>query len=129
MAETIVESENAETVKFYWKVSSESGGDYLQFYIDSTLKDQISGEVDWQQKSYSVPAGTHTLKWRGACPEFFEGSKTPAARTATIAPGWVLSNGPALPPPKTPLIGQSLGDPLREKSPTSPPGDGLRHTM
>ncbi|HUV62760.1 MAG TPA: hypothetical protein VMW24_02625, partial [Sedimentisphaerales bacterium] len=44
MAETIVESENAETVKFYWKVSSQSGGDYLQFYIDSTLKDQISGE-------------------------------------------------------------------------------------
>ncbi len=28
--------------------SSEQNHDYLQFYIDSTLKDQISGEVDWQ---------------------------------------------------------------------------------
>jgi len=52
MAETIVESENAETVKFYWKVSSERDGDYLQFYIDETLKDQIRGEVDWQQIAY-----------------------------------------------------------------------------
>ncbi|MHC4679936.1 MAG: hypothetical protein ACYTEK_14695 [Planctomycetota bacterium] len=60
----IVESSSAETIKFYWKVSSEEDYDYLQFYIDSTLKDQISGEVDWTLKSYTVPAGTHTLKWR-----------------------------------------------------------------
>jgi hypothetical protein len=26
--------------------------------------DQISGEVGWQQKSYSVSSGTHVLKWR-----------------------------------------------------------------
>ena len=38
--------------------------DYLQFYIDSTLKDQISGEVGWQQKSYPVSSGIHILKWR-----------------------------------------------------------------
>ncbi len=62
--QSIVESDSNETVKFYWKVSSEQNGDYLQFYIDSTLKDQISGEVGWQQKSYSVTAGTHILKWR-----------------------------------------------------------------
>jgi len=55
-------------MSFYWTVSSEQGGDYLQFYIDSTFKDQVSGEVDWQQKSYSVDASTHILKWRGACP-------------------------------------------------------------
>ncbi|MHC4539995.1 MAG: RHS repeat-associated core domain-containing protein [Planctomycetota bacterium] len=62
--QTIVESSSAETIKFYWKVSSEQNGDYLQFYIDSTLKDQISGEVDWTLKSYTVDAGTHILKWR-----------------------------------------------------------------
>ena len=62
--QTIVESDSAETIKFYWKVSSEQDGDYLQFYIDDTRKDQISGEVDWTLKSYSVPAGTHILKWR-----------------------------------------------------------------
>jgi len=41
-------------------------GDYLQFYIDDTRKDQISGEVGWQEKSYSVTAGIHTLTWRYA---------------------------------------------------------------
>jgi RHS repeat-associated protein len=53
-----------ETITFYWKVSSEEDADYLQFYIDETLKDQISGEVDWTLVSHEVDAGTHTLKWR-----------------------------------------------------------------
>jgi len=36
----------------------------VKFYIDETLKDSISGEVGWQQKSYDVSgAGSHTLKW------------------------------------------------------------------
>jgi hypothetical protein len=61
--QAIVESDSSETIKFHWKVSSEANYDYLKFYIDDTLKDSISGEVDWQQKSYSVSAGIHTLKW------------------------------------------------------------------
>ncbi len=71
--QAIVESDSVETITFYWKVSSEQGGDYLQFYIDDTLKDEISGEVGWQQKSYPVDAGIRILKWRGACPESFRG--------------------------------------------------------
>jgi hypothetical protein len=59
-----VDTASSQTVKFYWKVSSHQGYDYLQFYIDSTLKDQISGEVGWQQKSYPVTSGIHILKWR-----------------------------------------------------------------
>jgi PKD repeat protein len=51
------------SVKFYWKVSSEAGYDYLKFYIDGVLQDQIAGNVNWTQKSYSVTSGTHTLKW------------------------------------------------------------------
>ncbi len=51
------------SVKFYWKVSSESGYDYLRFYIDGTLQDQISGATSWAQKTYSVSSGSHTLKW------------------------------------------------------------------
>jgi len=62
--QAIVDSDSSQTVKFYWKVSSEQSHDYLQFYIDSTLKDQISGEVGWTQKSYSVTSGIHILKWR-----------------------------------------------------------------
>jgi V8-like Glu-specific endopeptidase len=51
------------SVKFYWKVSSESSYDYLKFYIDGVLQDQVSGTVDWTQQSYSVSSGSHTLKW------------------------------------------------------------------
>ncbi len=62
--QAIVDTDSSQTVKFFWKVSSEQSHDYLQFYIDSTLKDQISGEVGWQQKSYAVDTGIHILKWR-----------------------------------------------------------------
>ncbi|HTZ22100.1 MAG TPA: immunoglobulin domain-containing protein [Opitutaceae bacterium] len=52
------------TVSFWWKVSSEAGYDYLSFYIDGILQSgQISGNVDWQQKTYTLTSGSHTLKW------------------------------------------------------------------
>jgi len=54
------------TLKFRWKVSSEAGWDYLYFYIDGVLKEAISGNSDWQQKSYSISSGSHTVKWRYA---------------------------------------------------------------
>jgi hypothetical protein len=53
------------TVKFYWKVSSEPNYDFLRFYIDSNQQpDPISGEVDWQQKQYSISSGSHELMWK-----------------------------------------------------------------
>jgi len=52
------------TVSFYWKVSSEDGYDFLQFYLDHELQDSISGSVDWQQMMYALPSGSHTLFWR-----------------------------------------------------------------
>jgi hypothetical protein len=51
------------TLSFYWKVSSEAGYDYLEFYIDGALQSEISGEVNWQQKSFSLASGSHTLVW------------------------------------------------------------------
>jgi hypothetical protein len=51
------------TIKFHWKVSSEADYDYLQFYIDGVLKDQVSGETDWEEKTYSISSGSHVLKW------------------------------------------------------------------
>lgn len=50
-------------VRFRWKVSSESARDFLRFAIDGPLLAQISGEVDWQEKTFVVPPGTHTLRW------------------------------------------------------------------
>lgn len=50
-------------ISFFVKVSSESGYDYLQFYIDNTMVDEWAGEVNWTQVSYPVTAGQHTFKW------------------------------------------------------------------
>lgn len=68
------------TVSFYWKVSSESGYDYLKFFIDGTEQDAISGEVDWTCQSYSVGSGGHALRW--------EYSKDGSSSTGADA-GWV----------------------------------------
>ena len=51
------------TVSFYWKVSSENGYDMLEFYVDGSLNDSISGSVDWRQVDHMLPAGEHELKW------------------------------------------------------------------
>src|SRR4030042_3893861 len=52
------------TLSFYWKVSSEGNHDFLEFYIDSFFQSGISGSVDWHQMSYTIPSGSHNLKWR-----------------------------------------------------------------
>ncbi|MCL4788711.1 MAG: immunoglobulin domain-containing protein [Verrucomicrobia bacterium] len=52
------------TLTFWWKVSSETDFDWLRFHIDGVLQQQISGEVNWQQRSFSLPQGNHTLRWR-----------------------------------------------------------------
>ena len=48
---------------FYWGVSSEATYDYLRFYIDDVEQAAIEGEVGWTLRTFTVPAGTHTLKW------------------------------------------------------------------
>jgi agmatine/peptidylarginine deiminase len=51
------------TLTFYYKVSSESGYDYLKFYVDGTVQNSWSGTVDWTQASFTLAAGTRVLKW------------------------------------------------------------------
>ena len=58
-----VEVSTESPVSFYLKVSSESGYDRLKFYIDATEVEDWSGEVAWQMVEFTVPAGSHTLKW------------------------------------------------------------------
>ena len=54
---------SAGNITFYRKVSSESGYDYLKFYIDGQMKEQWSGEQDWDEVSFPVTAGASTFKW------------------------------------------------------------------
>ena len=49
---------------FWWKVSSEEGFDWLSFYVNGVLKKQISGELDWMQETYDLPAGSQMLSWQ-----------------------------------------------------------------
>ncbi len=55
------------TVTFWWKVSSESGWDFLELYLNGILQTgsnaKISGEVNWVQKTISIPTGAQTVKW------------------------------------------------------------------
>jgi len=50
-------------ITFYRKVSSESGFDYLKFYIDGAEQDKWSGEEDWAEVSLPVTEGRRTFKW------------------------------------------------------------------
>ncbi|MDY6931423.1 MAG: invasin domain 3-containing protein [Halobacteriota archaeon] len=51
-------------VSFYWNVSSEENYDFLRFRVNGSDVYTISGEVDWEMRTYSLPAGTHTVEWR-----------------------------------------------------------------
>ncbi len=51
------------TLTFWYKVSSESGYDFLKFSIDGTVQNQWSGTVDWTQATFNLAAGTRVLKW------------------------------------------------------------------
>jgi alpha-tubulin suppressor-like RCC1 family protein len=53
------------TLKFWWKVSSEEGFDFLRFTLDSSNAPiaSISGETEWAQVSINISAGGHKLRW------------------------------------------------------------------
>lgn len=51
-------------ISFWWKVSSDDGFDFLEFYRDTTMVERITGEIGWQQKSFALTPNTHTLRWR-----------------------------------------------------------------
>jgi len=50
-------------ISFYRKVSSESGYDYLKFYVDGLEEGNWSGQEDWAQTSLPVEAGIRTFQW------------------------------------------------------------------
>lgn len=52
------------SVSFQWRVSSELNHDFFMFSVDGEPYAGISGQVGWNQRSFAVPAGTHTLRWQ-----------------------------------------------------------------
>jgi hypothetical protein len=52
-----------DSISFYRKVSSESGYDFLKFYMDKIELGNWSGNKDWIKVSYPVKAGSHRFSW------------------------------------------------------------------
>ncbi len=62
VAITVVD--NFTVSSFQYKVSTESGADFLEFYINGVLQQKFSGEVDWTTSDlFYLPNGVNTLKW------------------------------------------------------------------
>ncbi|MEJ0089345.1 MAG: protease pro-enzyme activation domain-containing protein [Limisphaerales bacterium] len=53
----------AGTGSFDYKVSSEAGWDFLNFYVDGVLNQQWSGTIGWANYAFALTVGTHTLTW------------------------------------------------------------------
>ena len=52
------------TVSFYWKVSSESSFDEVEFFINGVSQGEISGNRDWRKKEVFLEGiETYTLRW------------------------------------------------------------------
>ena len=60
---------------FWWKVSSEQDFDFLEFRVNGIVQTNISGEVNWQQVSIPVAAGTNVLQWRYSKDISFDGGQ------------------------------------------------------
>lgn len=54
---------NNDSISFYRKVSSESGYDFLNFWIDGTTAESWSGNISWSKVKYPVTQGPHIFKW------------------------------------------------------------------
>ena len=50
-------------ISFYYKISSESGLDHMDLFIDATRQRRWSGEDDWTRVSFPVTAGRRTFEW------------------------------------------------------------------
>jgi len=51
------------TISFWWKITSGSGYGNLSFFIDRGFQSSISRDVNWQQRTYTLGNGYHTLMW------------------------------------------------------------------
>ena len=54
----------ADSITFYYRVSSEQNYDKFHFLIDSVSQFNASGEVDWTRAAVAISAGSHTITFR-----------------------------------------------------------------
>jgi hypothetical protein len=50
-------------LSYWWSMSTESGGDYVSFYIDDVQQWSESGDGPWFHEVAFIPPGSHTIKW------------------------------------------------------------------
>src|SRR5262249_23747145 len=50
-------------VSFWWKVSSATNHGRYRFSVNGVARAEISGEVDWQWRTFDVDAGNQVLRW------------------------------------------------------------------
>lgn len=84
---TVTVPTGGATLSFYFRVSSESGYDYLKFYIDGVQQTQWSGTVNWTQQTYVLTAGSRTLTW-----EYSKDSGTASGEDAAYIDNITLSS-------------------------------------
>jgi hypothetical protein len=62
--QTAISFSGIRTISFYYRVSSESGFDYLRFYVNGVQLNSWSGETGWQFYSTGYSgSGTVDLRW------------------------------------------------------------------
>lgn len=52
------------TMSYWYSVSSQQHGDFLELWINGVRRERHAGEVAWSFTSYPLPAGTHQVEWR-----------------------------------------------------------------
>ncbi len=52
-----------DSIKFYYKVSSEANFDYVSFRLNGKELFRKSGEISWEKKVFSVQAGLNIMEW------------------------------------------------------------------
>lgn len=58
--------EGPGTLRFWWKVSSETNADHLTFTLNWNTETElkISGEVEWSEVVIELPPGANTVSWQ-----------------------------------------------------------------
>lgn len=51
------------TLRFWWKVSSEAGFDWLTVFVDGVAANRISGNRDWALLELPIGEGAHVVDW------------------------------------------------------------------